>query len=197
MEGFAYFPTIIYRDERPDLVESILPVAMEYLNEVRNDTDIFLQSKFLNKDGRITELSNYLLLNSVQILQDQGYETSEYDFYISGLWAQELKNNSGTDIHVHRNSQISGWFFLKVPEFSCYPIYYDTRINKNIIDLNIKNDEKVYHATSTIYFNNMIPGTVMFNNSWVNHKLAGGSSKEPTICIHFIISHREKLCNIY
>ena len=34
MEGFAYFPTIVYRDERPDLISSLLPVSINYLDEV-------------------------------------------------------------------------------------------------------------------------------------------------------------------
>ena len=195
MEGFAYFPTIVYRDERPDLISSLLPVSINYLDEVRRDDSNMLQSRFLGQDSRMEELKNYLLISSTNILQDQGYDIKKYDFYISGLWAQEVKFYSGTNIHVHKNSQINGWFFLEVPEDTAYPVYYDNRINKGMIELDMVPSETILNGTSIINFKNIKPGTVLFNNSWISHQLVGGRSNIPTRCIHFIISHRDRLCN--
>ena len=196
MEGFAYFPAIVYRDERPDLIERILPTCLEHLDRVRDQNSLMCQSANLGHEPALREMSDYLLVSAVEILRGQGYATDRYDFHISGLWAQEVKKGSGTNVHVHKNSQIAGWFFIEAPENGAYPIYHDTRMNKAIIELDQAPSDQVENATSTIHFNNMVPGSVLFANSWMNHQLVGGVSEAPTRCVHFIISHKDRPCNM-
>ena len=196
MEGFAYFPAIVYRDERPDLIERVLPKCLEYLDVVRSQSTLLCQSANLGHEPALRDLSDYLLISAVEILRSQGYATDRYDFYISGIWAQELKNGAGTNVHVHKNSQISGWFFLEAPRNGAYPIYYDTRMNKAALELDHAPSNEIENATSSIQFNNMVPGSVLFSNSWMQHQLSGGDSEEPTRCVHFIIAHRDKPCSM-
>lgn len=197
MQGFVYFPAIVYRDERPDLVQKILPTCVQYLNQVRNPNQSFCQSKNLTQEPTLKDVTEYLLSSSVELLRSQGYLTEKYDFYFSGLWAQEINHGVGTNAHFHKNSQMCGWFFLETPENGAYPIYYDTRMNKSMIELDFVQNEEITNATNSIHFNNMEPGTVMFGNSWMQHQLSVHSGKTPTRCLHFIISHRERLCNIH
>lgn len=193
MQGFAYFPAIVYRDERPDLIEEVLPVCMAALDKVRNDGAwALIQSEHLGSDIRMQKLMQYLLCSSVDILRTQGYITAKYDFYFQGLWAQELQRGAGTNVHIHKNSQICGWMFLDAPENGAYPIYHDTRANKPMSELDYEIGSEVNNATGSIHFNNVIPGTVMFSNSWMQHQLANGNAQTPTRCIHFIISHRDR-----
>ena len=195
MEGFAYFPTIVYRDERPEFVEELLPHAVKYLDEVRGTQGFLCQSGALQYDPVFRAASDYLLLSSVNILRDQGYAVDRYDFYLSGLWAQEVGRGAGTNVHVHKNSQMSGWMFLETPENTAYPIYHDARMNKAMVELDFAPSEEVSNATSSIHFNNVQPGTVLFSNSWVQHQLVGGSAEQPTRCIHFIVSHKDRPCS--
>ena len=197
MEAFAYFPALVYRDERPDLVEKVLPAAMKHLDKVRNSMWALLQSEHIASDPDLRELADYVLWNSVNILKTQGYSVEKYDFYLQGFWAQELTKDAGTNIHVHGNSQISGWFFLETPENGAYPAYHDTRTNKEMVDLDFVQGDQINIATKTIYFNNVNPGSVFFNNSWIQHQLVGGKSNTPTRCIHFIVSHKERQWNTY
>lgn len=192
MEGFAYFPAIVYRDERPDLIERALPKCLEYLECARGQSTFLCQSASLGHEPDLRELADYLLLSSVEILRSQGYAVDRYDFYISGLWAQEVGGGASTNVHVHSNSQISGWFFMETPENGAYPVYYDTRMNKAIVELEYVPSENIENATSVINFNNMVPGSVLFANSWMQHQLVGGGSQQPTRCVHFIISHRNR-----
>lgn len=192
MEGYAYFPAIVYRDERPEFVDEVMPACMNALDKMRDSMWTLLQSEHLGSDLRVQNLSNYLLLSSVDILRTQGYDVAKYDFYFQGLWAQELQKNSGTNVHVHKNSQICGWFFLEAPENGAYPIYHDTRANKQMIELDFVQNSEVLNATNSIHFNNVKPGTVLFSNSWMNHQLAGGTSEMPTRCVHFIVAHKER-----
>jgi len=195
MEGFAYFPAVVYRDERPDLVERILPTCLEHLDRVRDQASLMCQSAFLAHEPALRELSDYLLVSAVEILRGQGYATDQYDFHLSGLWAQEVKKGAGTDVHIHKNSQIAGWFFLDAPENGAYPIYHDTRTNKAMVELDFVQGDEVTNATSMINFNNMQSGSVLFANSWMQHQLVGGRADRPTHCIHFIISHKDRPCS--
>lgn len=195
MEGFAYFPAIVYRDERLDLIERVLPACLEQLDRVRDQDSLMCQSAFLGHEPALRELSDYLLVSAVEILRGQGYAVERYDFHISGLWAQEVKKGAGTNVHVHKNSQIAGWFFIDAPEGSAYPIYYDTRANKGMTELDFVQGDEITNATNMINFNNVAPGTVLFANSWMQHQLVGGTSDAPTRCVHFIISHRDRPCS--
>ena len=195
MEGFAYFPAIVYRDERPDLIERTLPICLEYLDLVRDQASLMCQSAFLSHEPALRELSDYLLVSAVEILRGQGYAVERYDFHISGLWAQEVKKGAATNVHIHKNSQIAGWFFLDAPENGAYPIYHDTRMNKAALELDQVPSDQVENATNSIHFNNMQSGSVLFANSWMQHQLVSGSADRPTHCVHFIIAHKDRPCS--
>lgn len=196
MEGFAYFPAIVYRDERPDLAEKALPVCVKHLEDARAPNASIFQSAHLAHDSALRDVADYLLLSSVDLLRSQGYLVDKYDFYLSGMWAQEVNRGPGTNVHVHKNSQICGWFFLETPENGAYPTYYDSRMNKPMVELDFVQGAEITNATNIIHFNNMVPGTVMFANSWMQHQLTGSNAETPTRCIHFIVSHKDRQCNI-
>lgn len=196
MEGFAYFPAVVYRDERPDLAEKALPACLQYLGEVRNPDWPMQQSAPIGNDPAMRDVADYLLLSSVDLLRGQGYDVAKYDFYLQGLWAQEVGRNGGTNVHVHKNSQMCGWFFLETPQGGAYPVYHDSRMNKAMSELDFVQGDEVTNATNMIHFNNVLPGTVMFSNSWMQHQLTGSNAETPTRCIHFIVAHRERPCSM-
>jgi hypothetical protein len=197
MEGFAYFPAIVYRDERPDLLDTIAKNFNKLLLENTHspENNYIVQTSNLVNNVDLRAVADYILLSSVDILKSQGYVTDKYDFYIQGLWAQEIKKSGSTNIHVHKNSQISGWFFVETPVDGSYPIFYDTRLNKSMVELDFVYSNEITNAANTIHFNNIVPGTVIFGNSWMNHQLSYNNSELPTRCIHFIVSHRERMCS--
>lgn len=198
MDSFVYFPAVVYRDERPDLVEKILPICIKHLDNVRNiQQGPMCQSMPLENEPEFKEIKNYILSSSIDLLKNQGYDVGKYDFYISGLWAQEINRGGGTNVHVHKNSQICGWFFLEAEVNGSYPIYHDPRANKLMVELDFIQGEEITMATNMIYFNNMVPGTAMFSNSWMQHQLSGNNSNTTTRCIHFIVSHKERSCNTH
>lgn len=192
MQAFQYFPAIVYRDEQPGLAAEVLPSCIKQLDQVRQEGHPIAQSAHLGCLQEFHGLSKYLLSLSVDALKSQGYEVEKYDFYLSGLWAQELTHGSGTNVHVHKNSQICGWLFLETPENGAYPIYHDTRLNKSMVELDFLQTNEIVNATNMIHFNNIVPGTVLFSNSWMQHQISGGSSSLPTRCVHFIASHKDR-----
>ena len=196
MEKFEYFPTQINREERPDFLEELSPIFEHAIKEVSDYGGNLLQSNLLLENTKTTNFKSYLLLSSVNILRGQGYSTDKYDFYLSGLWAQEIKDFASTNVHTHKNSQLCGWFFIEVEEESSYVVYHDTRANKAIIELDYNQGNEILNATGAIFFNNLRAGTCLFNNSWVPHQIVSNGNKKPTRCFHFVVSHKERMCNI-
>lgn len=192
IQGFAFFPSIVYRDEHPEWVDYLLKISKKYFTT----QDILCQTNSMEKDFEIKFLIDYLLNTSQEILLSQGYSMDQCELYVSGLWGQEIKQFGGTDTHVHKNSQLCGWIFLETPKDGSYPIYYDVRSNKKMIELNITNSEEITNATSSIHFNNIIPGTLLISNSWMEHRLTVNMANESTKSIHFVISHRDKICSM-
>ncbi len=194
IQAFAYFPSIIYRDEHPEWVDYTLKTTQKYF-DFQNNQGTICQTSNMGNDLNMKFLVDYLLTTSQEILISQGYAIDRYEFYLSGLWGQEIKGFIGTDIHVHKNTQLCGWFFLESPEQGSYPVYYDTRMNKEMIELDMIFNGEITNATSSIHFNNVIPGTIILANSWMKHQLTPNMSDKPTKSIHFTISQRDKLCN--
>jgi hypothetical protein len=153
------------------------------------------QTAHMAQDSELKYLTDYLLSSAGSILQGQGYDLSRYDLYLSGLWGQDVGCNGSTNVHVHKNSQISGWMFLETPEGGSYPIYHDPRISKQMVELDYVQGPELTNASSYVHFNNVVPGTVMFANSWMAHQLTASTATSPTKTIHFIISHKDKQCS--
>lgn len=195
MEGYAYFPAVVYRDERPDLAEEVAEACLRQLGTISETQGALRQTGVVQHTPEFRNLANYVLLTSVDILREQGYAIDRYDFYISGLWVQEVSTHGSTNVHMHKNSQISGWLFVDVPENGAYPIYRDTRVNKAMTELDFVQGDEILNATNTIHFGSVQRGTVLFANSWVPHQLAA-RGEEPTRCVHFIVSHKDRPCSI-
>jgi len=194
MDGYTYFSSVVYRDEHPDWVGYTLQVAQKYYAASQNG-GVMAQTAHMANNPDLKFLVDYLILASDTILRDQGYDMNKYELYVSGLWGQDVKCNGSTNVHVHKNSQICGWFFLETPEGGSYPVYHDPRMNKQMVELDCVQGSELTNASSYVHFNNVKPGTVLMANSWMQHQLTPNNSQAETKSIHFIISHRERPCS--
>jgi uncharacterized protein (TIGR02466 family) len=194
MQAYEYFPSVVYREEHPDWVGYTLQVAQKYYAAAQNG-GVVAQTDHMANDPDLKFLVDYLVLASTTILRDQGYDMDKYELYVSGLWGQDVKCNGGTDVHIHKNSQICGWFFLETPKDGSYPIYHDPRMNKKMIELDSVHSPELTNASSYVHFNNVKPGTVLMANSWIQHQLTQNMAQAETKSIHFIVSHRERSCS--
>ena len=194
MEAYPYFSSAVYREERPDWVDYTLQVARKYY-ATTDDGGAMAQTTHMANDPDLKFLVDYLVLASDAILRDQGYDMDKYELYVSGLWGQDVKCTGGTNVHVHKHSQICGWFFLETPEGGSYPVYHDPRMNKQMVELDYVQGTGLTNASSYVHFNNVKPGTVLMANSWMQHQLTQNTAQAETKSIHFIVSHRERLCS--
>lgn len=191
MDRFEYFPCRVYREEHPDWVGYTQQVVQKYYDQTLSD-DILAQTAHMADDPDLKFLVDYLVLASDTILREQGYDMDKYELYVSSLWGQEVKCNGGTNVHVHKHSQICGWFFLETPKGGAYPVYHEPRMNKQMVELDYIQGAELTNASGQVHFNSVRPGTILMANSWMQHQLIQSNSQVQTKSLHFIVSHRER-----
>lgn len=188
LKSFEYFPTCIYRDEKPEWVDIILNKTEKYFLDVSKENQL-CQTCDMSLDDALFFFKEYILKNCHEILINQGYNMDLYSLRVSSMWGQEIKPNSfGTDDHMHSNTQITGWIFLKTSIGGSYPIFYDPRINKQMIELRHAASDYITNASSSVHFNNVVPGTILLSNSWIKHQLTYNYSDEINKTLHFMVS---------
>ena len=107
---------------------------------------------------------------------------------ISELWAQEFSKEGGGNhnSHIHSNSHISGFYFLKCSDKTSYPVFHDTRLNKKMIQLKEKDETKITSSSEKFYIK-PTPGLFIFFNSYLEHEFVVDHGIEPFRFIHFNI----------
>ena len=190
METYAYFSSPIYREERLEWVEETLKHTQKYYEQT--EPRLVKQTTHMGNDPDLGYLASYFRDKGVSILKDQGYLTDEYEFYVSGMWEQEFACTGSNIMHVHGDSQISGFYFLETPEGGSYPVFDDPRPGKRMADLWAPPSDQVTMATPQVHFSNVVPGTMMLFNSWLPHMITENQSNDPTKFVHFILSQRKR-----
>lgn len=196
MNRFEYFSSCVYRDEQPEWVGYTRQVVQKYYDAVSSGNTID-QTGHMANDPELKFLVDYLILASDAILREQGYDMDKYELYVSGLWGQDVKCNGSTNVHVHKHSQICGWFFLETPEGGAYPVYHEPRMNKQMVELDFVQGEELTNASSSVHFSNVQPGTILMANAWMQHQLTQSNSQAQTKSVHFIVSHKDRMCSTY
>lgn len=191
MDRFEYFPSCVYRDEQPEWVNYTRQVVQKYHDQAGSN-GVLDQTDHMANDPDLKFLVDYLVLAADAILREQGYDMDKYELYVSGLWGQDVKCAGGTNVHIHKNSQICGWLFLETPEGGSYPVYHDPRMNKPMIELDYVQGTELTNASGQVHFNNVKPGTILMANSWMQHQLTQNNAKSETKSVHFIISHKDR-----
>ena len=193
-----YFSTPVYFLEKKEWVENLniycdkyIKEAIEHnkkINKNNNGFENVNHSSPLTNDNNFIEFSKFICKNALQILNDQGYDSSLYAMMISELWVQEFpKNGGGHHIpHVHSNSHISGFYFLKCSNKTSYPVFHDPRPGKVMIQLPEKESHKINLSSEKINLK-IKPGLFIFFNSYLPHEYVVDEGKEPFRFIHFNI----------
>jgi len=193
VECFAYFPSLIYREERPDWVEEVKNKATPYINEMREGCGFsVLQTNSMVNDPSLTFLRDAFFNVSVGALEEQGYNLERYDFFVNGMWGQEINESGGHSFHVHANTQMCGFYFFESSDNGGYPIFKDPRFSKSCVDLFPVPQLNVTNATPEIHFDNIVPGSFLIFNAWLPHAISTNLGKSSTKFIHFTLTHREK-----
>ena len=171
-----HFASPIYFENKPEWVEKIDKACDKHLKESLNsfsfqeemekrkkqygeDFDKVKDFAWPNHSGMIAmdpeveELRDYIVKNSHDILSKQGFDMSSFDMAISEFWVQEFPKGGYHDTHIHYNSHISGFYFLRCSNKTSKAVFHDPRPAAQMTKLPLKNNDVHSLGQDKIYVN--------------------------------------------
>lgn len=189
-----FFTSPIYFNEKKEWVEKLNKISDYYIQQAKEkslskcckDFGKVYHSDSLIKDNNFKEFLNFINSNAFDILNNQGFDLTDYLLATTELWVQEFASLGGGNHspHIHWNGHISGFYFLKCSDKTSYPIFHDPRCGRMMNLLPEKDASKITLASSLINFK-LQPGTFVFFNSFLQHEFPLDYGIEPFRFIHF------------
>lgn len=186
VEQFFFFPSAIYRANLPDFLPAASEVLNEHLANFPSADEIYpINQTGSMYDTRIQGLMDYIGNTSWAILNEQGYNMSLFNCTITEFWGQRFYKHGQHVEHTHNmGAQISGFYFVEVPENSSRPLIFDPRPAKKQISLYERDMSQVTSGSSQINFD-IKAGDILFFNSWLGHGFTPNASDKEFRFIHF------------
>jgi uncharacterized protein (TIGR02466 family) len=205
-----FFKTPIYSFENKEYLNELNKISDNYILQAKKNNigilkereknwgkKIYNQKKdhglshhftFPENEKKIKKFKDFVLKVSNKILDNQGFELKNYSLHFSELWVQEFSKLGGGNhsSHIHNNSHISGFYFLKCSDKTSYPIFHDPRPAALISKLPEKNPKNITIANELIHFY-PTPGTFVFFNSYLPHEFNVDNGIDDFRFIHFNI----------
>jgi uncharacterized protein (TIGR02466 family) len=190
------FTTPIYFGEKKEWIEKLNNLSNSYLLKAKEKNNLLNKKDFgkvhhsdsLIEDINFKEFIEYINSNAFDILNNQGFDLTNYLLATTELWVQEFPTLGGGNHspHTHWNSHISGFYFLKSSDKTSYPVFHDPRSGRMMNLLTEKDESKITLSSSSINFKPK-PGTFIFFNSYLQHEFVVDHGIEPFRFIHFNI----------
>lgn len=188
-----HFSSEVLYVNKPEFINQTLQTFDDYIkkiNQPQDDVYPVTMTALFNHDPRVLELNKFIGTTSWDMLYKQGYDMERYYTNVVELWGQQHSFTSGMDNHSH-NTQISGFYFLEVPDDSSKLLFHDPRPVKNYAGLVERNISELTPACESIYFDPK-PGDMFFTNSWLPHTITRNRSKQVLKVIHFNVIAEDK-----
>ena len=198
-----HFVTPIWFANEPSFVDQLNTASDPYIEkskedskEARNkrnkkygnkgDMGQVFHSTSLIGDPNFADLQNYVAKTSHNLLDEMGFDLTNYTIFITELWVQEFAKKGGGHhaLHTHWNGHMSGFYFLKASDATSMPIFDDPRPGNVMNLLPEKDRSKITYATSQINFK-CNPGRIMFFPSYTPHQFSVDMGYEPFRFIHW------------
>lgn len=195
---YSFFINNIYIEENLTFLNDLNLYSDKYIKDAINrNKKLFINNKdfglthhsiFLTEDINFLKFIEFISKNSYLILDEQGYDLKDYSLTIKELWVQEFSKEGGGyhNSHIHSNSHISGFYFLKCSDKTSFPVFHDPRPGKMMVQLPEKDLNKITDSSEKINFKPK-PGTFIFFNSYLPHEFVIDHGIEPFRFIHFNI----------
>ena len=198
-----YFKCPVWYADEPKFVNKLNKASDKYIKESKKNLkkDIDKRNKeFGNKgdmgyvyhstplinDKNFLDLQNYIGATSHNLLDEMGFDLSNYKIFITEMWVQEFAKKGGGhhQLHTHWNGHISGFYFLKASEKTSMPQFDDPRTGNLMNLLPEKDSSKITYASSKIFYK-VKPGRLIFFPSYMPHQYIVDIGYEPFRFIHW------------
>ena len=152
----------------------------------KGDMGHVFHSTSLIGDPKFKELQDYIGGTCYNLLDEMGFDLSNYKIFVTELWVQEFaKKGAGHHtLHTHWNGHISGFYFLKASDKTSMPVFEDPRPGNVMNLLPEKDKSKLSLATSQFHYK-VKPGRMIFFPSYMPHLYSVDMGYEPFRFIHW------------
>jgi uncharacterized protein (TIGR02466 family) len=198
-----YFTSPIWFADEPSFVDKLNKASDSYIENAKKRLKPSIDErnkKFGNKgdmghvfhstsligDPNFLELQNYVGATAHNLLNEMGFDLTNYQVFTTELWVQEFaKKGAGHHtLHTHWNGHISGFYFLKASEATSMPLFEDPRPGNVMNLLPEKDKTKITYASSQINYK-VQPGRMIFFPSYLPHQYIVDMGYEPFRFIHW------------
>ena len=216
LKTVSLFDTFVYQAEIPKYLDNkdFMDACNEHTDKAIADAKQIIDDRYkklnaqikdhgmsyhsgpeLYKDERFAELALLVKNTSKNILEEQGFDLSNYTLDYTEMWIQKFAYEGGghQDTHVHWDNHVSGFYFVECSDKTSRPIFHDPRPARMMLNLPIKNHSKLCPAMERQIFS-VKPGTLLLFNSWLPHQFSVDNGVDPFRFIHFNLQAR-KLTN--
>ena len=162
-----YFKCPIWWADEPKFVKKLNKASDKYIKQAQKNLKENINKrnkKFGNKedmghvfhstsligDPNFAELQNYVGATAHNLLNEMGFDLTNYSAFITELWVQEFaqKGAGYHTLHTHWNGHISGFYFLKASDATSMPLFEDPRAG-NVMNLLPEKDKTKITQAST------------------------------------------------
>ena len=198
-----YFSSPIWWSDEPKFVDKLNEASDPYIKKSqenlkksidernkkfgdKGDMGQVFHSTTLIGDPNFKELQDYVGATANNLLDEMGFDLTNYTIFITEMWVQEFAKQGGGHhtLHTHWNGHISGFYFLKASEKTSMPIFEDPR-SGNVMNLLPEKDKtKITYASSQINYK-VKPGRMLFFPSYMPHLYSVDLGYEPFRFIHW------------
>lgn len=192
-----YFKTPIWADDKPEWVKDLIKITDPHIKKAKKKNDKLIKknknsdfgivhhSDSLFNDKKLETYKKYISENSFILLDWMGYDLTNYFLIFNDLWVQEFPVDGGGHhhTHIHSNSHITGFIYLKCTNSSSYPVFHDPRTGAVVLQLPEKNEANITCANERIHWK-VKPGTIIFTPGYLAHEYVVQKG-DPFRFIHF------------
>lgn len=199
MHKLEYFKTPIWSEEKPEFLKSLNKASDLYIKEARkrnkeliktsNDFGFSHHSTPLLEDTKFRDFHGYVGQRALEFLDHQGFDTSQYQNFYDQSWVQEFARNGGGhhSAHIHWNTHVNAFYFLKCGPETSYPIFHEPRTGARTTKLKMKSEKDIFDGTELVHFK-PIPGDLIIFPGYLEHEFSVDFGKKPFRFIHVCIT---------
>lgn len=195
MEKFVYFTTPIWKGEKKEFLKSLNKLSDEYIKKARKrNKDLIKQTKDfgithnsdpLLTDNNFRDFHNYIGQKCWEFLDWSGFDMSKYKTFLEQSWVQEFAKNGGGHhgAHIHWNTHVNAFYFLKCGENTSYPLFHDPRTGARTTKLYQQENVGMTPATEVIHIKPN-PGDLIIFPGYLEHEFTVDHGKQTFRFIH-------------
>jgi len=199
MKILECFKTPVWIEEKPEFINALNKASDPYIKEARERNKEYIKkngdfgtayhSTILTENSKFKDFHNYVGQKCFDFLDWQGFDMSQYTTFFEQSWVQEFSKKGGGHhaAHIHANTHVNAFYFLKCSPETSYPIFYEPRTGARSTKLRLKPTNDILYGTEFVYVK-PVPGTLVIFPGYLEHEYTVDHGKKPFRFIHICIS---------